>query len=608
MKFKGIDISQWQTGLNYKAMAKDLDFVILREGYRKTQDQMFLTHLNGFRNAGVPVIGVYHFLYALNNADAKAEALNCIKNVEAAGMPKTTQIWCDFEYDTIESAAKKGVNLGPDECDQFTRTFCDTVIAAGYPTGIYANGDFVKNFYEASTIKKYPLWLADLYGDPDYPCLIHQYSWQGKVSGYSENLDADYYYGELPNVASDAVALEVGELGKGSKGEEVKNLQQKLIVLGYSLDIDGDFGNNTLNAVKNFQSKYGLKVDGIVGAKTMSKIDDLISDSKKAESLKTSSNEVKVTSNVINTLSTTEKAIQWMEDLAKDDSHGYDQIWRWGEKGDYDCSSAVITAWQTAGVPVKDAGATYTGNMRDVFLKNGFVDVTNKVNLSTGAGLVRGDVLLNEVHHVAMFCGNGQEVEASINERGGATYGTPGDQTGREILIRSYRNNYQWDCVLRYAGAKNSFFTELKKGMRSDAVKQLQEKLFKLGYAIDRDGYFGPKTDEVVRKFQKENKLAVDGIVGVKTMDKINYLITSKDIEDTEKSLINVVPKYVGKVTANKLNVRTGAGTSYPNLPAWPHLEKGNLVDVCDEIDSWLYVKIGGQFYGYVSADYVTKV
>lgn len=147
----------------------------------------------------------------------------------------------------------------------------------------------------------------------------------------------------------------------------------------------------------------------------------------------------------------TEKAIQQMETWAKDDSHGYDQDYRWGEKGDYDCSSAVIQAWQNAGVPVKSGGATYTGDMKNVFLKNGFKDITASVNRGTGTGLKRGDVLLNEVHHVAMYCGNGKEVEASINEKGTAHGGQPGDQTGKEFLIRSYRN-YPWNCILRYAG------------------------------------------------------------------------------------------------------------------------------------------------------------
>ena len=147
----------------------------------------------------------------------------------------------------------------------------------------------------------------------------------------------------------------------------------------------------------------------------------------------------------------TEKAIRQMETWAKDNSHGYDQDYRWGEKGDYDCSSAVIQAWQNAGVPVKSSGATYTGDMINVFLRNGFKDITADVNVKTAAGLKRGDVLLNEAHHVAMYCGDGKEVEASINEKGTAHGGQPGDQTGKEFLIRSYRN-YPWHCILRYAG------------------------------------------------------------------------------------------------------------------------------------------------------------
>lgn len=144
-----------------------------------------------------------------------------------------------------------------------------------------------------------------------------------------------------------------------------------------------------------------------------------------------------------------EKAVAQMEAWAKDDSHGYDQIYRWGEKGDYDCSAAVIQALENAGIPVKSSGATYTGNMLSVFKKCGFTDVTSKINLTTGAGLLRGDILLNTAHHTAMYCGNGKEVEASINEKGTATGGKPGDQTGREFLIRSYRN-YPWTHVLRY--------------------------------------------------------------------------------------------------------------------------------------------------------------
>ena len=135
-------------------------------------------------------------------------------------------------------------------------------------------------------------------------------------------------------------------------------------------------------------------------------------------------------------MSKTESAIQWMENHANNNAYGYDQRYRWGEKGDFDCSSAVISAWQAAGVPVMTKGATYTGNMYSVFLSCGFEDVTGTVNLVTGAGLRRGDVLLNTAHHTAMYCGNGKEVEASINERGTAVDGAPGDLRMRRCGAR----------------------------------------------------------------------------------------------------------------------------------------------------------------------------
>ena len=148
-----------------------------------------------------------------------------------------------------------------------------------------------------------------------------------------------------------------------------------------------------------------------------------------------------------------EDAVEWAIGIANDDSHGYDQTNRWGP--DYDCSSLVIQAWQNAGVPVKTQGASYTGNMYDAFIACGFIDVTSQVNLSSGSGVIRGDVLLNIVHHTAMSIGNGQIVQASINEHGETTGGQTGDQTGREIYTRSYYN-YPWDKVLRYPGGGGS--------------------------------------------------------------------------------------------------------------------------------------------------------
>lgn len=56
----------------------------------------------------------------------------------------------------------------------------------------------------------------------------------------------------------------------GSTGEEVKQIQKKLKEWGYyNGNIDGIYGTETFNSIKKFQSKNGLKVDGIAGEKTL---------------------------------------------------------------------------------------------------------------------------------------------------------------------------------------------------------------------------------------------------------------------------------------------------------------------------------------------------
>ena len=175
---------------------------------------------------------------------------------------------------------------------------------------------------------------------------------------------------------------------------------------------------------------------------------------------------------VVIKMSKIETAVNWMINTANDNRHGYDQKFRWGQYGDYDCSSAVITAWENAGVPVKTNGATYTGNMYSVFKKCGFTDVTKLVNIATGKGIQRGDVLLNRMNHTAMFIGNGQIVQASINEKGTTVGGKPGDQTGKEFYIRSYYN-YPWDYVLRFNEQDN---TKTKKSDQEIAKEVIAGK------------------------------------------------------------------------------------------------------------------------------------
>ena len=155
---------------------------------------------------------------------------------------------------------------------------------------------------------------------------------------------------------------------------------------------------------------------------------------------------------------TIERAV-WLCKAIADGNYGYSQPHRNGSYGnepsDFDCSSLVTYCWQSAGVLVRDAGASTTSNMYKPFLKCGFTDITNKIDLQTGKGLQAGDVLLypydGERGHTEMMLNSTTICGARRDENGkdGWEGSQPGDQTGHEIEYGAYYN-FPWRYVLRY--------------------------------------------------------------------------------------------------------------------------------------------------------------
>lgn len=72
-------------------------------------------------------------------------------------------------------------------------------------------------------------------------------------------------------------------LSKGDKGSDVKDMQNKLIACGYSCGkhgADGDFGNDTDKALRDFQDDYRLTVDGKYGVKSKAKLQEVYNSKK----------------------------------------------------------------------------------------------------------------------------------------------------------------------------------------------------------------------------------------------------------------------------------------------------------------------------------------
>ena len=193
------------------------------------------------------------------------------------------------------------------------------------------------------------------------------------------------------------------------------------------------------------------------------------------------------------------------------------------------------------------------------------------MDLATGSGMIRGDVLLGN-GHTAFYCGNGKLVHASINEKGTVTGGKSGDQTGREICIRSYYNK-PWVHVYRYTGVTASASgtvnvrNYLQKGDSGDAVKEMQKMLIGCGFSCGSsgvDGSFGGATEKALLAFQAFYGLEQDGKYGPASKAKLVSVYNGKTAASVPEK--KSTPSYTAghEYTLQvELKVRTGPGTNY---------------------------------------------
>ena len=66
------------------------------------------------------------------------------------------------------------------------------------------------------------------------------------------------------------------EISRGARGESVEFLQEVLNAVGYDIAVDGVFGRDTEEAVRDFQSQHDLDVDGIVGDNTWAALEEFM--------------------------------------------------------------------------------------------------------------------------------------------------------------------------------------------------------------------------------------------------------------------------------------------------------------------------------------------
>lgn len=238
----GIDISSHQAGLNVGAIWAD--FVIVKA----TEDDDYVNpYMVSQANATLGAskrLGFYHFA---RPGDAAAQARYFVSAVGALRSRAT--LWLDWEANAVAQ--------GPG----WAKQFLDTVKSlTGSTPGIYMNGSAVNGYDWSAVAREYPLWYAggpnysdygSSYSDPAVPNvsywgqpLIHQYTEDGRLPGYSGTLDL--------NRCRDRAALDRMIGGGAPAAASVPTPSGEA-----QLTVDGDYGAATVGRLKAVMGAVG---------------------------------------------------------------------------------------------------------------------------------------------------------------------------------------------------------------------------------------------------------------------------------------------------------------------------------------------------------------
>ena len=156
-----------------------------------------------------------------------------------------------------------------------------------------------------------------------------------------------------------------------------------------------------------------------------------------------------------------------------------------------------------------------------------------------------------------------------------AGYGRP-----KWELVESIDSSTLPNSLVTETAATESYHELLKQGSTGASVKDLQQKLIDLGYSVGPDGAdgdFGTNTYYAVRRFQIENDLEVDGIVGDETWYAIDMAIKKKNSTVIIEPKIEEIPENNDK---EPNVIQNGDGTSLKS-----HLELPMLSESMDDIE-----------------------
>lgn len=309
----------------------------------------------------------------------------------------------------------------------------------------------------------------------------------------------------------------------GSTGTKVRDLQQNLTTLGYYwADITGSFGSKTEAAVKNFQQKNNLTVDGVAGSKTLSAIASAV-ERKGGSSSGSSSNYPTGTTLKLDSQGA---AVTQLQTDLKQLGYYYGSIT--GNFGDK-TEDAVKEFQKDKRLPADGvAGSKTLAAVKAAIDAAGGSATSSTTGLKVGSTGDKVIALQQDLTALGYYYGDISGHYGSLTQAAVKKF-----QKAKGISQDGIAGTTTLNAIAKALGGSSgsSSTASLREGSSGTAVKELQTMLKELSYYYgELTGNFGPLTTRAVRKFQDDNNLTVDGIAGTKTLN----LLRSKTNRPTE--------------------------------------------------------------------------
>ena len=157
-----VDLSKYNTVTDYRVLAEQIKYVIVRVGYRSyekgiiTEDPLFKKHIENCIANGMTV-GVYFYDQSINEAEAIEQAnwvVNMIKPYKL-GLP----IYIDSEYSNKQHDGRAD-NISKEQRTNNVLAFCNRIQQLNYGVGVYASDSWFKSMLNFDQIKHLNIWCA----------------------------------------------------------------------------------------------------------------------------------------------------------------------------------------------------------------------------------------------------------------------------------------------------------------------------------------------------------------------------------------------------------------------------------------------------------------